>query len=141
MKLSNTLKLFLIAFLACGVFSCTDKPNQIAKINYDFSGCFGGGKSTLTIFMSETSLMAKLEGYDKTIVKAKLTAMQLDTFKMFFRDLKSLREENGCTTVSHYEVFYQNEVIRKTDGGCDWNGFDKLKDCLFRSPFYLVNTN
>ena len=141
MKLSNTLKLFLIAFLACGVFSCTDKPKQIAKVNYDFLGCFGGGKSTLTIFMTDTSLMAKLEGYDKTILKAKLTTMQLDTFKMFVRDLKSLREEMGCTTVSHYTVSYQNEVIRKTDGGCDWNGFDKLKDCLFRNPFYLVNTN
>ena len=32
MKLSNTLKLFLIAFLACGVFSCTDKPKQIEAI-------------------------------------------------------------------------------------------------------------
>ncbi len=141
MKLSNTLKLFLTAFLACGLFSCTDKPKQIAKVNYEFSGCFGGGESTLTIFMTDTSLMATLEGYDKKVLKAKLTAMQLDTFKMFFKDLKSLREENGCTTVSHYEVFYQNELIRKTDGGGDWNGFDKLKDCLFRSTFYLVNTN
>ena len=141
MKLSITLKLFLIALFVCGVFSCTDKPNQIAKVNYDFSGCFGGGKSTLTIFKTDTNLMAKLEEYDTTILKAKLTTMQLDTFKMFVRDLKSLREENGCTTVSHYTVFYQNEVIRKTDGGCDWNGFDKLKDCLFRNPFYLVNAN
>ena len=141
MKLSNTLKLFLIAFLACGVFSCTDKPKQIAKVDYDFSGCFAGGKSTLTIIKADTNVMAELEGYDKTILKAKLTTTQLDTFKMFVRDLKSLREENGCTTVSHYTVFYQKEVIRKTDGGCDWNGFDKLKDCLFRNPFYRVKAN
>ncbi len=78
--------------------------------------------------------MAKLEGYENTTLKAKLTSIQLDTFKMFFSELKGLNEENGCTTVSHYEVFYQNEVIRKTDGGCDWNGFEKLTNCLFRNP-------
>lgn len=126
------MKLFYIAFSVCLLFSCTDKPKQIATVSYDLAGCFGAEKNTLTIFRSETGLMAKLEGNDKSILRAKLTTMQLDTFELFVRDLKSLPEDIGCTTVSHYTVSYLNEVIRKTDGGCHWNGFNKLKDCLFR---------
>jgi len=136
-----TLKFFLIALLVVGVFSCSNRSQLVAKINYDFQGCFGGGKSSLLIYDSDTAIIAKLEEPGKAILKAKLSQAQIDTFQIFIRELKKLREESGCTTTSNYTVIYHNEVIRKTDGGCDWNGFDKLKDCLFRNPFHPVQVN
>jgi hypothetical protein len=140
MKFSATLRLLLIVLLLLGLSSCLDMPSQIAKVNYDFSGCFGGGEGSLTIFKNDTNFVAKLEGYEKNILNAKISIKQLDTFKMFVIDLKNLDNKNFCTTISHYTVYYQSEVIRKTDGGC-WEGFEKLIDCLFRSHLYLARTN
>lgn len=136
--MTQVLKLFVFIVLVYGLFSCSNKSKLIAKINYDFQGCFGGGKSSILIYQSDTSRIAKLEENGNIILKAKLSSMQIDTLKIFITELKKLDKKSGCTTIANYSVTYRNEVIRKTDGGCDWNGFDKLKDCLFRNPFYLV---
>jgi hypothetical protein len=140
MKFSATQKILLIVLFLCGLSYCLYKPSQIAKVNCDFTGCFGGGEISLTIFKNDTNLIARLEGYDKTILNAKISIKQLDTFKMFVLDLKNLNEKNLCTTVSHYTVYYQREVIRKTDSG-GWEGFEKLINCLFKSPSYLAGIN
>ena len=136
-----TFKLFISTLLIFGAFSCSKRSELIAKINYDFQGCFGGDNSSLLIYESDTTTIAKLEKEGNVILKAKLSSAQIDTFEIFIRDLKNLSEESGCTNVSKYTVIYHNETIQKTDGSCDWNGFDKLKDCLFRNPFQTVQVN
>jgi hypothetical protein len=141
MKFSAAVKLLPIVLLLFGLASCLDRPSQIAKVNYDFSGCFGGGEGSLTIFNNGTNFTAKLEGYEKNILNTNISIKQLDTFKMFVIELKNLSKKKViCTTVSHYTVYYQNEVIKKTNDAC-WEGFEKLIDCLFRSPSYLTGTN
>ena len=103
------------------------RPNRIAEVNYSFSGCFGGERSQLAIFEFKGAHFAILSTENRTIREVPLTYIQLDSLHRFITQLKDLKEETGCTTTEYYEVYTNKEKIYKTDGGCHWRGFEKLK--------------
>jgi hypothetical protein len=111
---------------------CNNHSNIIATVDYSFTGCFGSENSKLLIYKTDNAIMAKLEtkGFHRTY-KRKINALQIDTLNIFIQKLRNLDEEGLCTTQEYYKVFIGNEIISKTDGNCDWNGFTKLKECLF----------
>jgi hypothetical protein len=73
----------------------------------------------------------KINGHAHGVVKLK--AEQIKAFERFISQLKSLKEETGCTTVDTYNVHYTNQTINKIDGSCDWNGYDSLRSSLFKN--------
>lgn len=46
-------------------------------------------------------------------------------------ELKTINFGIGCTTTEYYSVQIGNEKFEINDGGCNWNGFDKLRKILF----------
>ena len=136
------MKILLRLILPC-LLTTSCKNNQsdktIATINYNFQGCFGGGKSRIVIYKHEQDTMASLQEDSAMIIKAKLSRDQLDSFRIFLNELRTLDENGFCTTISHYEVSMGNETIRKTNNGCSWDGFSMLSGCLFRNAYYPVS--
>jgi len=134
---SKSLLLLLLS-CCCVVVSCKQGKTPIATIAYDYSGCFASGKSRIAVYKTDTSTIAQLETEGILEVKAKLNAAQLDTLQLFVNILRAFGNGGFCTTVSHYTVTYNGETITRTDNSCEWNGFDNLKECLFRNGFYPV---
>ena len=126
---------FIFSFSACKVDK--EAEQSIAIVNYSFSGCFASGKSKLVIYKKKDELFAEMEENGEKL-KAKLSNLQLDTFKTFFLSLKKLDDKSLCTTVEIYKVNYNNETIIRKNAGCDWNGFTQLTKCLFSDPFIQV---
>lgn len=71
--------------------------------------------------------MADLITSGKQKQTVKLNKLQIDSFYLFVKELKKIKERTGCTTVSVYVVKIDNATIKKTDGGCKWDGFFNLK--------------
>lgn len=122
----------LIVFLIAILLSC--KPTDttiIATVDYSFSGCFGDGKGKLVIHRKNDITTAELNTPDQKKFTTQLTEPQMEVFKLFVHELKTTDFSSGCTTQDDYIVRYENEVIKKTDGSCKWEGFSKLKKQLF----------
>ena len=122
------------------LISC-DNFDSIATINYSSQGCFAAGQSKLILYKSGNLIFAKLESDDKPTLRTELNSSQVDTFNLFIKQLKTLEEGGFCTTQSFYDVVLINETIRKTDGGCQWHGFSKLKACFFRDSLIPTKKN
>lgn len=103
----------------------------IATVDYSFSGCFSGGKGKLVISSKNDIITAELNTPDQEKITAVLTEPQMKAFRKFVRELKTSEFSYGCTTQYEYIVHFENEVIKKTDGSCKWEGFSKLKKQLF----------
>ena len=139
--LNSTKYLLLVIIVSITISSCnSDKTKEtIATINYDYSGCFSSGKSKLVNYKSDTTIMASLESGHQLPVNAKLNIQQMDTFNLFIQEIKNLHNEGFCTTVSHYSVNLKTESFNRTDNSCQWNGFEKLTECLFKNRYYPVS--
>jgi hypothetical protein len=138
MKQSNIFKNAFGALAVSIILSCSHS-DIVATVNYRFQGCFGGGKSQITLYKVDTDTVARLESDGEISRRVRLSSQQVDTFNLFITELKTLNEYGGCTTVSYYTVFANNETFKKTDGSCDWNGFDKIKECLFGNNNHHIN--
>jgi hypothetical protein len=123
------------------LFACENKKTKvesIAIIDYSYEGCFASGKSKIIIYKKDNEVFAETDNEDKSKLKAKLTNLQMDTFKIFIANLKNKNLGYGCTTKENYSVQYNNEVIEKVDSGCNWDGYSDLKNCLFSDTFVTV---
>jgi hypothetical protein len=122
--------MFIICMLlqACSTIA---PPIQIATIDYNYSGCFGGGESKLVLFKQNEKIMARLEERGKANLLARVSPLQMDTFNLFIKQLKTLDLSGLCTTQESYIVNTDNEEIKKTDGTCEWEGFSRITKCLF----------
>lgn len=125
-------KRFIALLFSCVIISsCKNSNTTIAKVDYAFSGCFASGSSILVLYKLNDSTMARLVEENSTVQKVKLNSLQLDTFNLFVQELRVLKETSFCTTTNHYKVSIGNEVIDKIDVGCSWDGFGRIKKCLF----------
>jgi hypothetical protein len=104
---------------------------EIGRVTFHSSGCFHQVYEELRLVQQGRAVIATLKSSDRT-VQARLNKAQLDAFHEFINGLRSLKEINGCTTVTRYKALIGNEVIQKKDGGCSWNGFDELRKALFK---------
>ncbi len=124
-----------IAFSNCNQIiaepNYSDEVN-IAKIEFASSGCFHNEEYILRLVKRNNVLFADLKSEDGKQETTQLTDKQFEVFKEFFRELKKLKKRFGCTTIESYTVNYQDEVIKKTDEGCNWWGFQKLRKSLFQ---------
>ena len=110
----NTQFVFLI-FLFFSFSSCkvdNEAEQSIATVNYSYTGCFASGKSKLIIYKKKDEVFAEMDENGEKL-KAKLSNLQLDTFKTFFLNLKELPVKIGCTTEENYTVTYNKETIEK----------------------------
>lgn len=123
--------ILIILFVCINMTSCYNK-DQIAKIDHKFIGCFGGGHNKLILFRQNGEVLAKLEMDGKRLKHVILNSSQIEAFNLFIRELKSLKETEWCTTVEYYTVYLNDETIRKTDGSCEWTGFSRLLNSLFK---------
>ena len=125
----------IISLLAFTILSSCSNLNkgEIAKVNHSFSGCFGSETNKLTVYKESGSTFAKLEINGKVVRDIKLSTEQIETFNTFVDELSKLKEKEGCTTVEEYVVYTKSGTIRRTDGGCSWNGFSSLERGIFGS--------
>jgi len=125
---------FFIILLLCWLSSCDQlfgNKQQIAKLTYQISGCFSSSKSTLTIYQQDSLTIAKIITDEHPPIEVVLTQNKMVKFNKFILELKELNDECCCTTVEYYTLQRKNELIKRTDGGCDWEGFSHLKKELF----------
>ena len=108
-----------------------EKADIIADIDHNWSGCFGGGKNNLKLVNTNGKVKAVLTT-DTSRQIAVLDSFKMQSYYRFIKELKALDVTGLCTTTESYSVKMRFEVIRKTDGGCSWNGFSMLTASLFR---------
>jgi len=116
------------------ISSCSNlKTGEIARVDYSFSGFFGSERNRLLLYKQSGSTFAKLETNGKVVRTVKLSTEQIATFNSFVEALSKLKEREGCTSVEEYALYTQSETIKKTDGGCGWNGFAGLERNIFET--------
>ena len=120
----------VILFSWIFTISCNDS-SSIAFIEHEYSGCFGYSHDLLVVFTKNGEYIATLKTAGQQSKQVKLGSSQVDSLNNFIAELRRLQEEFGCTSVESYTVTTQDEIIRKEDGRCDWNGFDRLVNTLF----------
>ena len=74
--------------------------------------------------------MARLVNENTMSIKARLSHAQMDTFRFFLDTLNNLTGQGFCTIMAHYEICMKKDTIRRTDGASEWDGFNKLTECL-----------
>lgn len=127
-KFINIFSLVVFTILS----SCSNlNKGEIAKVDHSFSGCFGSEKNKLTLYEKSGSTFAKLETNGKVVRDAKLSNRQIEAFNKFVEELSKLKEIDGCTTVEEYILYIGTGTIRRTDGGCSWDGFSTLERDIF----------
>lgn len=139
------MKIVLLTIISVYLIGCNKKPKRlplikkeskvikgevIATIDYESLGCFGGETYNLSIVKSEeeTNAILKSENDEQTTV---LDESKINSYNTFINELRTFEFGIGCTTEDSYSVKLGDEKIEKTDGGCSWNGFTKLKKSLF----------
>lgn len=132
---------FLVVCLYSGLYLFYHDKNILAKVDFSTSGCFYSEKSNLVLYKKDSFIIADLIKSGKQRQSVKLNKLQIDSFYSFVQALKKIKEKNGCTTVSEYILKFDNETIKKTDGGCHWDGFRNLKLFLFESKSKIKETS
>jgi len=103
---------------------------EIGRVEFQSSGCFHQVYEELRLVQKGAEVIATLKSTERT-EQATLSNAQIYAFHLFIKQLKVLKEVNGCTTMSTYKAVVGKELIQKKDGGCSWNGFDELRKALF----------
>jgi hypothetical protein len=110
------------------------KDNETIKVSFSSSGCFHQDRETLIITRKDKKYIAKLttKTYKETKTKsATLNQAAIDAFKRFENEIRQVEDSYGCTTVDTYTIFSKSWTIKRTDGGCAWDGFYFLKKEFF----------
>ena len=115
----------------CWLTLSCENTAHIATIDHKFYGCFAMGHNKLKVYKEANFVVARWERDGEEPLKVRLNRSQMDSLNNFILELKNLEEENSCTSVDYYHVINGNETIRKTDGGCSWDGFGRLITTLF----------
>lgn len=69
----------------------------------------------------------KKAGAVKTVI---LTDEQIRVYTRFEQELRTASDA-GCTTTDHYEVSSKYLQLKRTDGSCQWMGFNYLTKAFF----------
>jgi hypothetical protein len=125
------LKYPLLAIMLHLVIAGCDGRHVIARISHRYQGCFGGYSDELTIYETKGKVIAVLGGSGEEKHAVQLTREQQDYFSSFVSELKNLEKRGICTSVEYYLVFINGDIIRREDGSCQWDGFEKLRKKIF----------
>lgn len=123
--------LLILLFVCLHNISSANQAELIGSVECKFQGCFGGGQSKITLYRKAGNVVAYYIDKKDNLSSATLTPEQVKSFYQFIKELKEKKFLFGCTTTESYSVRIKNEIIDKTDGSCDWHGFDKLTKKLF----------
>lgn len=133
MNCTSSVKFVLLVLIVAGFQACHSDPGlklTIAEVDFNSMGCFHNSTYRLVLTKKGKTTTATLENNNQIQIRI-LNDEQLRAFRKFIRQLKKLKEEEGCTTVDTYLVKYNTQTIKKIDGGCDWHGFSKLREAIF----------
>ena len=129
--LFRNLKYLLLAILLHGSVTSCNIPKEVARLDYHFSGCFGGYTAQLLIYKKQGVLMARLEKNGKLIRTEKISQDQLAFFDGFVAQLQHYK--SSCMS-TNYEVY---RVVKKgmlfIQEPCGFRKFDELTNKLFTS--------
>ena len=103
---------------------------ETVNVYFNSQGCFHTDQEVLSLTKQNGAISATLlfGGKTKTI---KLNNSQLEAFKRFENELVVVEDGGGCTTTDTYTFVTKTKKFEKVDGGCEWNGFNILRNTLF----------
>lgn len=133
MNNTSSVSFVLLVIVVAGLQACHSDPGfklTVAEVDFNSLGCFHNSTYRLVLTKNGKITTATLENNNQIQIRI-LNDEQLRAFRKFIRQLKKLKEEEGCTTVDTYLVKYNTETIKKIDGGCEWRGFNKLREAIF----------
>jgi hypothetical protein len=110
------------------------KDNESITVSFYSSGCFHKERETLIITRHNNKFIAELktENYKETKTRSvTLNQKAIEAFKRFENEIRQVEDSYGCTTVDTYEIISKSWTIKRTDGGCAWDGFYFLKKAFF----------
>jgi hypothetical protein len=113
------------------------KQNETIEVSFASSGCFHQNREILIITRKGKEFIAKLttKTYKKTKMKSAILNQEaIDAFKRFENEIRQVEDSYGCTTVDTYTISSKSWRIKRTDGGCAWDGFYFLKKAFFGNP-------
>lgn len=106
-------------------------PKEVVRLDYSFSGCFGGYSAQVLIYKKQGVLMARLEMDKKHIRTEKISADQLAFFNRFVTELQQYKNNNSCMS-TNYEVY---RVVKRgllfTQSPCGFHNFEEFTEKLF----------
>lgn len=112
--------------------SACNQPQQVARVNHTLEGCFGASSDELIIYKKDSGLVAKFSTDGKLLAETIVRKGQLDSFSIFFSELKNYpAKSGGCTTEETYNVSYDGEKVFKGGNLCSFYGYNSLKASLF----------
>lgn len=121
------------------VFNClidSMGTNDTLYICFSTQGCFHYSNEELKIFRKSDSLFARLNvSIPHRQVFAPLIQYLNDSsiiaYSEFEKTGRTLNTSDGCTTREEYLVYIKSDSIKFKDYGCEFNGYNILKDKLF----------
>jgi hypothetical protein len=109
------------------------KNRETIKISFTTYGCFNNDEETLYLTKKGAGFVASLVTPEKT-KSVKLDSSRIAAFIRFENEIRELKDVIGCTSVDTYLITIGTFTLKRTDGGCLWNGFRYLKKALFGEP-------
>ena len=103
----------------------------MASVRCTTSTCFGSRQYEISIVSRGKVSYALLDSAGKLKKKIELDPTRKLAFRQFIKELKERRNGGFCTNQDEYEVKVGEEVIKKVDGSCGWDGFYYLQTALF----------
>ena len=128
------LKILVVGFLLITCFaSCSNlRKEEIAKIRFETSGCFGTSDRTIIFFKNENEVFAKLLANKKIQKTTIVSTEQFKSLEQIIFKIKQLEKGDGnCTSRRMYTVHTINENIKRIDDNCIEIGFYALETDLF----------
>jgi hypothetical protein len=120
------------------LFASCNIRHEVARITHQSSGCFHYVESELTIYKEGGRLIAALEEQGLPMHMKQLNDKQLKYFNSFIGELIKREQGGGCTTWENYRVYMNGTTLGFSDGSCDWDGFDKLRENIFGVPLTRI---
>jgi hypothetical protein len=90
--------------------------DAIATVQLNKGGCFGHASYKFSLLHGKSSIIARLDSGDRMVMETPISKSQLDSFDVFIKDLRKLKESGGCTNYQIYTVHYNNRIIKKRIG-------------------------
>jgi hypothetical protein len=130
MKYFNWLIYLLLVIVLVSLTISPAPETGIARLQYASHGCMHSIQQEILIFKKGDIVTARLIDDNKTL-QVNLNIAQIDKFRLFSRELTTLKKVTGCTTSHHYILTTAEGSLSKDDENCRWQGYDELLKNLF----------
>jgi hypothetical protein len=109
--------------------------DPLAIIDFTSMGCFHHYSYKLTLLKKGDSAFARIDSAGNLKEERYISNKQLDTFKIFMKELGKIHNMGNCTTTQVYKITIDDMLINQVDGNCNWVGFGKLTYCFFKHQY------